>query len=228
MTRLFHFPLDPFCRRIRLAFGEYGVGAELLEERPWEGRPAFLAMNPAGELPILVEDDRSILCGVGAVGEYLEETLGNGEGSLLGQAPLGRAEVRRLISWFDQKCYHETTGPLLFERVVRRFLTPENGGGSPNAAPVREAFKYLEDHLHYVDHLAETRNWLAGETLTAADLAAAGHLSIVEYLDGIDWTHTPFAKSWYQKLKSRPSFRPLLADYVRGIPPSKGYADLDF
>ena len=64
MARLFHFPLDPFCRRIRLALGEYGRDAVLVEERPWEARPEFLDRNPAGLLPIFEEDDGTSAVGI--------------------------------------------------------------------------------------------------------------------------------------------------------------------
>ena len=61
-----------------------------------------------------------------------------------------------------------------------------------------------------------------------ADLAAAGHISAVDYFGDIPWTDYPVAKSWYQRVKSRPSFRPLLADTIRGTAPGPHYADLDF
>jgi glutathione S-transferase len=44
----------------------------------------------------------------------------------------------------------------------------------------------------------------------------------------VPWNEDDAAKSWYARLKSRPSFRPLLTETMAGIPPSKTYADLDF
>jgi len=86
----------------------------------------------------------------------------------------------------------------------------------------------LRDHLDYIGSLADHRSWLAGEYLSIADLAAAAHLSVIDYLGDIPWTDFPVAKSWYQRIKSRPSFRPLLGDAVRGMPPLTDYANLDF
>src|SRR5262245_21447326 len=109
MARLFHFPLDPFCRRIRLALGEYGRDVELAEERPWEARPECLDRNPAGLLPIFEDDDATSIVGVEALGEYLDETRGPGIRSLYGSTPAERAETRRLVAWFDRKFHDEVS-----------------------------------------------------------------------------------------------------------------------
>ncbi len=228
MARLYHFPLDPFCRRLRLAIGEYGASAELVEERPWDVRPGFLELNPAGQVPVFVDDDGTVAAGIEAASEYLEETRGGPARTLLGPDPAARAETRRLVAWFDQKFYHEVSGPLLAEKVVRRFMSREAGGGPPEMGRVRAAMGFIRGHLDYIGGLAETRNWLAGDALSAADLAAASHLSVIDYLGDVPWHDNPGAKNWYQRIKSRPTFRPLLADQVRGMSPPRVYADLDF
>ena len=230
MPRLFHFPLCPFSRRIRLAFGELDIDAELNEERPWSLTPSLLKLNPAGTLPVLVEDDRSVVAGVEAVGEYIEETRTGDEGGagLLGTTPIERAEVRRLVAWFDVKFHREVSYQLLAEKIDRRFLKPEQGGGAPNMTVIRGASANIRPHLDYIGQLAEARRWLGGEYLSYADLAAASHLSCVDYLGDVPWSANASAKDWYTRVKSRPSFRPLLADQIRGMPPPRTYADLDF
>ena len=228
MPTLHHFPLDPFCRRIRLALGEYAVVTTMEEERPWEHRPGFLALNPAGEVPVFVDDDGTVVCGILAVSEYLEETHGTGERTLLGATPSARAETRRLVAWFDGRFNHEITTPVLMEKAVRRFLSPEMGGGPPDMDRVRTAMKRLPGHLDYIARLVEERGLLAGDRPTMADLAAAAHISVLEYLDAVRWEGHEPAKLWYQRIKSRPSFRPLLADRVRGINPPAVYSELDF
>ncbi len=228
MAKLYHFPLDPFCRRLRLSLGEYGGQAELLEERPWERRAAFLSLNPAGELPVFIDDDGTVAAGILAAGEYLEETRATEDKSLLGDTPAHRAEVRRLVAWFDGRFNFEITGPVLMEKALRRFLPPEMGGGAPDTKRVRAAIKRLPGHLDYIGRLAESNGLLAGAELSMADLAAAAHLSVLEYLDALNWEGFEAAKLWYQRIKSRPSFRPLLADRVRGIAPPAVYSALDF
>jgi glutathione S-transferase len=136
--------------------------------------------------------------------------------------------VRRLTGWFDTKFYAEVSEPVVSEKIVRRFMSREAGGGAPDMGRVRQALARLRHHLDYIGVLADGRSWLAGDHLSLADLAAAAHLSAADYAGDIPWTDYPAAKAWYQRIKSRPSFRPLLADTVRGMTPSATYADLDF
>jgi glutathione S-transferase len=102
------------------------------------------------------------------------------------------------------------------------------GGGPPDTDAMRAARINIRYHMAYIGWLARTRDWLAGERLSYADLAAAAHLSVVDYLGDVPWNEDEAARTWYARVKSRPSFRPLLADTLAGIPPSKTYADLDF
>ena len=227
MPTLVHFALDPFSRRMRLALAEYGVPTELVDESPWDPSPDIFEINPAGTLPVYMEDSSSPVCGIEAIGEYLEETK-NGSLRLIPGDVFERAEVRRLVGWFDTKFYAEVSEPVVTEKVIRRFLPREAGGGGVDTARVRAAMLRLREHLDYIGHLADHRTWLAGDQLSLADLAAAAHISAVDYFGDIPWTDFPVAKSWYQRMKSRPSFRPLLADTVRGMAPGPHYADLDF
>lgn len=227
MPSLVHFALDPFSRRMRLALAEYGVAAELIDETPWDPSPDIFELNPAGTLPVYLEDSSSPVAGVEAIGEYLEETKSQRMRLIPGDA-FERAEVRRIAGWFDTKFYAEVSEPVLTEKVIRRFLPRESGGGGMDMARVRQAMVRIRFHLDYIGHLADHRTWLAGDQLSLADLAAAAHISAVDYFGDIPWADFPVAKSWYQRMKSRPSFRPLLADTVRGTAPGPHYADLDF
>lgn len=227
MPTLIHFALDPFSRRMRLALAEYGVPVELAEENPWAPSADIFELNPAGSLPVYLEDSATPICGVEAIGEYLEETKGQRTPLIPGDA-FERAEVRRVTGWFDTKFYAEVSEPVLTEKVIRRFLPREHGGGGLDTGRVRAAMARLRNHLDYIGHLADRRPWLAGDHLSLADLAAAAHVSSVDYFGDIPWADHPVAKSWFQRMKSRPSFRPLLADTVRGMAPGPQYADLDF
>jgi glutathione S-transferase len=102
------------------------------------------------------------------------------------------------------------------------------GGGPPETDVLRAARNNIRYHMAYIGWLARSRDWLAGDQLTYADLAAAAHLSVVDYLGDVPWSENEAAKSWYVRVKSRPSFRPILAETLAGIPPSPTYADLDF
>jgi glutathione S-transferase len=227
MPRLHHFTLDPYSRRMRLALHEYGTPAELRDEEPWAPSADLYQSNPAGTLPVLIEDDGAVISGVEAMSEYLEETRNEATSLMQGNAK-ARAEVRRLVGWFDTKFYAEVAEPVLTEKVVRRFMPRDLGGGSPEMARVRKGLDLLKAHLDYVGRLADGRNWLAGDHLSLADLACAAHLSAIDYIGDVPWADFPSAKVWFQRLKSRPSFRPLLTDSVRGMPASQSYTDLDF
>ncbi len=227
MPVLYHFALDPFSRRVRLALAEYGVRFDLAEERPWTPSQALFNFNPAGIVPVFVEDDGAPINGIEAITEYLEETRSESMKLVSGTARQ-RAEVRRLAGWFDTKFYAEVSEPIITEKIIRRFMTRETGGGAPDMGRVRYGLSRLRDHLDYIGTLADHRSWLAGERLSIADLSAASHLSVIDYLGDIPWAEFPVAKTWYQRIKSRPSFRPLLSDAVRGMPLLHAYADLDF
>ena len=229
MLTLFYHPLCPFSRYVRLILGEYGIEVRLVEERFWERREEFLLLNPAGQIPVLVADGQPAIPGASIIAEYIEEThTAERENRLLPATPGERVEVRRLASWFNDKFHSEVSGPLVTERVFKRHMTLEQGGGPPDTGAMRAARHNIRYHLAYIGWLVRTRDWLAGDRLSLADLAAAAHLSAADYLGDVPWTADEAAKNWYARVKSRPSFRPLLADTLAGLPPAKSYADLDF
>ncbi len=223
MYRLYHLPLSPFCRKVRLALAEKRIDVDLVEERPWERRLDFLRLNPAGKVPVLVASKETVLAESDAIIGYLEET--QPEPPLLPAEPAARAEVRRLVGWFDDKFNREVTENLLFERVNKRLSRT----GYPDGQCLMTGSRNIRVHLDYMTFLLEGDNWLAGKRLSLADLAAAAHLSCLDYLGDIPWDDYPAVRDWYAVIKSRPSFRGLLADHLPGFPsPPPHYADLDF
>ncbi|HWP26251.1 MAG TPA: glutathione S-transferase family protein [Xanthobacteraceae bacterium] len=230
MFTLFHHPFCPHSRFIRLVLGELGLAAQLIEERVWERRTEFLVLNPAGTTPVLVEEGHPAVPGAAIIAEYLDETRGAdlGDRRLMPTDRPGRIEVRRLMSWFNDKFFAEVSGPLVTERLYKRHMRPEQGGGAPNTEAIRAARANIRYHMSYIGWLVRTRNWLTGDQLSYADLAAAAHVSAVDYFGDVPWETDESAKNWYARIKSRPSFRPILADHVPGIQASKTYADLDF
>ena len=76
MLTLFHHPMFAACRFVRLAFGEYGEELALIEEKPWTRRKEFLALNPAGTLPVLLAEGDVPIVGAHVIAEYLDETRG--------------------------------------------------------------------------------------------------------------------------------------------------------
>ncbi len=229
MSTLYHSPLCPLSRFVRLVLAEWDIECELVEERAWERRSGFLAVNPAGALPMLEEDGLAVP-GAGVIVSYLEETRGQAldAPNLMPEAPSRRVEVRRLLDWFNHKFYEEVSAPLTLEKVSKRFMDSASGGGSPDMASMRAARNNIRYHLAYIGWLIGRHHWLAGDRITYADLAAAAHLSVCDYLGDVPWDEDETAKLWYARIKSRPSFRLLLGERLMGVPPPVHYADLDF
>ena len=219
---LYHIWLSPFSRKVILALGEKKCDFQPVAEKVWERRPEFFAINPAGQVPVLVEPSGLVIADSMAICEYLEETCPTP--SILGTTPADRAEARRIAAWFDGKFNEEVTRHLLEEKVFKRLLLKRN----PNAAALRAGAANLHYHLEYIGWLTERRNWLAGDHISIADLAAAAHLSGLDYIGDVPWDDHPPAKEWYMRIKSRPSFRPLLTERMPSLMPARHYAELDF
>jgi glutathione S-transferase len=224
MRCLYHLWLSPFCRKVRLVLGEKGMEFDMKVEKTWERRPEFLAMNPAAQVPVLVEDDGTAIVDSTAICEYLEEVYPDRGKTLLGADVGLRAEVRRLTAWFDIKFYREVTSCLVGEKIQKRFL----GLGHPDSNAIRAGHANIHTHLDYIAWLTERRSWLAGDDFSLADIAAASHLSCLDYIGDVPWDDHPEARDWYARIKSRKTFRPILADHIPGVPPPKHYADPDF
>ncbi len=222
---LHHFTLDPFSRTVRLALGEKRLAFAETAVRYWERPNALTALNPSGLPPVLVDGrgrEAVVVCESRAILDHLEERCP--DAPLLPADPRGRAEARRLLHWFERKFDYEVNGLLLHEKMEKRLL----GLGPPELAALRAGREALRAHMGVVEGLLAARDWLAGPDLTLADLAAAAHLSVIDYMGEAPWNDHPHARAWYARIKSRPAFRPLLADRQPGLPPAPHYDDLDF
>jgi glutathione S-transferase len=230
MLTLFHHPICPQSRFVRLVLEEYGLPVRLVEERVWERREEFLTLNPAGTTPVLVEEGAPPVPGAAGIAEYIDETRGRvfEQHRLLPQELGARVEVRRLMSWFNEKFAEEVSNAVVMERVYKRYIPSGNGGGSPDTETLRAAKNNIRYHLAYIGWLIRGRDWLAGDSLSYADLTAAAHLSAVDYLGDVPWDEDETARNWYARIKSRPSFRLLLGETLAGVPASPSYANLDF
>lgn len=230
MAILYHHPFCPHSRFARLVLAEFGLDVDLIEEKVWERREGFLALNPAGTTPVLAEEQVTSVPGATIIAEWLDETRGLAfaERRLLPENPLARVEVRRLMAWFGEKFAEEVSEPIVREKIYKRFMPSTAGGGAPDPASIRAAKNNIRYHLKYIGYLIRQRNWLAGDVLTYADLMAAAHISVVDYFGDVPWGEDDTAREWYARIKSRPSFRPIINDRVAGMAPAPVYADLDF
>jgi glutathione S-transferase len=223
MWHLYQFPLCPFSRKVRLLLGEKAVAYNLVTEFPWEERDEYFDINPTGMTPALTDPEKGIkIADSRAICEYIDETV---EAAPMMNGPsLYRAEIRRLVAWFDERFFIDVTAPLMQERLRKRVIYRS----PPDATVLREAMRAANAHLDYIDYLIDTRSWLAGATMSMADLAAAAQISVADYLGGIDWQGHEQTRAWYAMFKSRPSFRPLLSERMGNIPPPSYYEKVDF
>jgi glutathione S-transferase len=223
---LYHFPLDPFSREVRLVLGEKKLRFSMVEERYWERPDRLAALNPSGLPPVLVEErpgERLVVCEARAILEYLDERYS--DPALLSNEDVAqRIETRRLLHWFDRKFDYEVNSLILHEKMEKRLL----GLGAPDLAALRAGRQALRAHLAHLEGLLAQREWLAGRSLSLADMAGGAHLSVIDYFGETPWEDFPATRLWYAKIKSRPCFRPLLNDRYPGLTPASHYDDLDF
>ncbi len=225
MRTLHHWPLDPNSRQARIALTEKKLKFSLVMATPWEPTENFLQLCTEAVPPCLIEptaNGKTVISSARAICEYANEQMGRI--SLLPDTTTDRAEARRIACWFDIKFTGDVNAYILTERLEKTL----SGSGAPDPQILRTGREHLKFHLEYLSWLLEDRDWLAGRDLSLADIAAGAHISCLDYLDEIKWEKWPVLKSWYQKLKSRPSFRPLLKDTVPGLRPAHHYTNLDF
>lgn len=222
MFHLYQFPLCPFSRKIRLLMSEKNIAYEMVREDPWTASDMFFNLNPAGRTPVVVDArEELVLADSRAIAEYFEETVQHAP--MINGTAVNRAEIRRLVALFDENFYNDVTAPLLMERMKKRLVLRQ----PPDSRMLREAMKLAHGHLDYMDWLIDNRPWLAGSSMSLADLAAAAQISVADYLGGIDWEGHEQTHGWYSAFKSRPSFRPLLSERMDVIQPPAHYAKLD-
>lgn len=222
MWQLYQFPLCPFSRKLRLLMGEKNIAYELVREDPWAASEQFGNLNAAGTTPVVVNESKGIvLADSRAIAEYFEETVE--KSPMINGTSAGRAEIRRLVALFDECFYRDVTAPLLLERMKKRIVYRQ----PPDSRALREAMRMAHGHLDYMDWLIDNRPWLAGATMSMADLAAAAQISVADYLGGIDWNGHEQTRGWYAVFKSRPSFRPLLLERMESIKPPDHYGQVD-
>ena len=222
MNTLYHLPFSANSRLVRIALSEKKIDVKLIVEPVWERRASFLLLNPEGQVPVFLTDKNISLSGSSVIIEWLEDL--SSEHSLIGNDINFRAEARRIMLWFNNKFALEVESSIVYEKIMKVFM----GKGNPDANILRVGRKNLITHMQYINWLSKNRDWLAGNSYSIADISAAANLSILDYLGEINWREYSFAKEWYARVKSRPSFRSVLLDKIPGLLPPKYYSDLDF
>lgn len=218
---LHSFSLCPHSRLVQLVLHEKNLNYDSVEQNYWEFPDTLVAMNPAGTVPILCENDM-VISDVRTICEFLDEFYRNPV--LLGMDAGSRCETRRLVGWFVERFNRDVTELQIGERVIRQHIL----NFSANGELLRRAERNLLEHLSYMSWLLEQRDWLAGSEISMADLAAAAQISCIDYIQLMPWENFPLIRIWYAAVKSRPSMREVLRLFVPGLHPPAHYTDPDF
>lgn len=225
MYRLYHHPLCPFSRKVRVHLAAKEIGCELIQENFWERKKEFIARNPACTVPVLFDkENAAVVVNSSVIIEYIEEKHLKTR-SYIGEKAPERAEVRRLQYWFDEKFYQEVSKYVLNERYFNRFSTDKT---SPDSEVLRVARRNLNIHLGYIEYLLESKRYLAGDQISVADFSAACQISVLDYFGDINWHHYAPAKDWYSMIKSHKIFGEILKDRIPGVIPVEWYSKMDF
>ena len=214
----------------RLALAEKKLKVRETVVNPWEPEPEFIALTAEGTPPVLIDLTQHgtlTISGARAITEYAND--GSKRNPLLSDDAFERAEARRLCAWFDERFSTEVDAYILAEKIERAVLSQtQYDVGPADPEVLREGRAYLAEHLIYMTSLLEKRDWLAGRRYSLGDIAAAAHISCLDFLGEVSWREYPLVKDWYQKIKSRPAFRPILGDRQAGLRAPRHYTDLDF
>lgn len=226
MRKLYYYPLCAFSRTALLSLSEKKLDFSVDITKFWDPKGPLLELNAFGRLPVLEDLNGSLVAGVYAVVEYLEEAYA--DVPLLSADLAERAEARRIFQWMHEDFAAEVTTVLAFEKDIKRYLVARGSESAPSSAVMKRTKDAASAYFRQLEVFIDQRKWLAGDTFSIADIAAAAHISVVDYLGSVLWSHYPVLKGWYMRVKSRPSFKKILMDRVPGLLPAAHYTNLDF
>ena len=214
MRRLIHLTLSPSCRLARLMVGEKRIACD-----------PVIAEDFKNAMPIFVDMDGTQAEGVWAILDHLEQHYP--DYPLAPADDVARRQCLRWVDWAMGPFHERVTQRIVYEKAAPKY-TGAGFSRAPDMNVIRAGREELKLALAAIGKAAETNGNLACRETTLGDLAVAAHLSTLDYFGEVLWNDFPTANEWYVRMKSRPSFRSILADRVPGQPPVMHYAELDF
>ena len=221
MITLYHYYLCSSSRYIRLILEEHKISYQTQLENYWKPQNDFLELNPAGHLPVLVNEENFPVIGANACVEYIKDL--ELRSNFFVENYKEKAEINRLVHWFEVIFKKEVFDPIIYEKVYSRIV--ENI--TPNSENIRAALQNLDFHIQYFNYLLNNKNYFIKDELTYLDFLAAANFSVLDYLGLLNLKSNENIREWYFKLKSRPSFRTLLKDQIVGLNPHENYKNMD-
>ena len=189
----------------RSAFALYESGAPFtahpLDTPSGENRTAaYLALNPMGKVPALIDGDLQ-LWESNAINWYVAEK--HSQAGLLPPSLGARAAVQRWM--FFQAGHLSPAAHPIFRATNRRVQRHWGVGGDP--AQLAPAYKELERYLQVLEAALPGRDWLEG-TFSLADIACAPHFWMLAACDPpFEFGPTPNVKAWLERLWNRPAWK---------------------
>ena len=221
MITLYHYYLCSSSRYIRLILEEHKISYDTQLENYWRPQKDFLKLNPAGHLPVLVNEENFPVVGANACIEYVKDL--EVRSKLFADDYKEKAEINRLVHWFDVIFKKEVFEPIIYEKIFSGILD----NITPNSENIRAALNNLDFHIQYFNYLLNSKNYFIKDDLTYLDFLAAANFSVLDYLGLLNLKGYENIKEWYFKIKSRPSFKTLLKDQIVGLNPHENYKIID-
>ncbi len=214
MRRLTHLVFQPASRLVRLVAGEKRLTLDPQQAEDYHAHA-----------PVFVDLDGTTCIGLWAILDHLEGTYP--EVSLIPEDANERGEALRWLDWTGTVLGDQVTRKIVYEKANPRY-TGAPTRSTPDMNVIRSGRDRLREMIPQLGQTVDENGNLVSRVCTIADFALAAHLSALDYFGEVPWDANTPLREWYMRIKSRPSFRSLLADRVPGQPPIKHYADLDF
>jgi glutathione S-transferase len=199
--KLYGFPPSPNTWKVRAVAAHLGLPLELILvdlTKRQSHTPDYLALNPTGRTPTLVDGD-FVLWESTAIMQYLASRAPN---ALWPDNARVRADIMRWQSWQLQHWGMEACGPLLFQRLVKRFFNL----GPPDDTIVAKAIECFNRDARVLDEHLANQSYLVGAELTLADFSVAAPLF---YAKETELPLAPYARvrGWFERVSALPAWR---------------------
>ena len=188
--------MSPNVRRVRLTAAVLGLQLEeeVLDLAKGEHKkPEFMALNPNGAIPALV-DDGFVLTESRAIMQYLAAK--KPESGLLPRDEQARADVTRWQFW-DASHFSPQLGTFTFQKIIK----PMMGIGAPDAAKVEEALTNFRRYADVLNKRLEGKQYVVGNSVTVADLTLASSLMYAEQTE-VPLAEFPHLQAWFSRISS--------------------------
>ena len=176
MITLYHYYLCSSSRYIRLILEEHKLTYDTQLENYWKPQKDFLKVNPAGHLPVLVNEENFSVIGANACVEYIKDL--ELTPNLFVDNYKEKAEINRLVHWFDVIFKKEVFDPIIYEKVFSRIVD----NITPNSENIRAALHNLDFHIQYFNYLLNCKKYFIKDKITYLDFLAAANFSVLDYL----------------------------------------------